>query len=131
MRETGERGLRMGEGPAEGMFTTDESRGSGSARKDPPRRATGDEPSDDDAVPCPWGTGGERRGVNGENAGSSHCGCGCSVNGGGMLSTGRAREKSTLGGGSVGRRMASKLRGRGCARAAALASSELSDASSG
>ena len=74
------------------------------------------------ATPC--GTsGGDLRRVYGENAGSSHCGWGCSVNGGGMLSVGRGVEKSTFGGGSVLRR--SSRDGR-CAEA--LASRALMDA---
>ena len=128
MRRIGEEGLRTGDGLEEAIGMTVEMLGSGSAPKGE-RIAVGESPK---GGTVPRGCeGGDRRRLYGENAGSSHCGCGCSVNGGGMLSTGRAREKSTLGGGSVGRRMASKLRGRGCARAAALASSELSDASSG
>ena len=87
MRGTGESGLRMGDGPDGVIGTTVASRGSGSARKGPappPRVAVGEDVADDGAVvPCPWGMGGERRGVYGENAGSSHCGCGCSVDGGG------------------------------------------------
>ena len=62
------------------------------------------------ATPC-GSAGGVRRRENGENAGSSHCGCGCIVNGGGMFSTGRGVEKSTLGGGSV-RRASSNAGGR-------------------
>ena len=74
MRGTGESGLRAGDGPECANGTTVESLGSGSDRKGPPRVAVGDEPADDGAVPaCEEAcTGGERRGVYGEKAGSSH-----------------------------------------------------------
>lgn len=106
------------------MGTTVEMLGSGSAPKGE-CRAVGDSPNDG-GTPC-CSSGDDRRRLYGENAGSSHSGCGWSVNGGGMLSGARGAEKSTFAGGRL--RRASPAERVRCA--VALDSSALRDASVG
>lgn len=108
------------------MGTTVEMLGSGSAPNGE-CRAVGDSPNDG-GPPCGGCcSGDDRRRLYGENAGSSHSGCGWSVNGGGMLSGARGVEKSTFAGGRL-RRASSEERVR-CADA--LDCSALRDASVG
>ena len=99
MRRIGEEGLRTGDGPEEAIGMTVEMLGSGSAGNGE-RNAVGESPKGGAAL-CGEKSDGDRRRLYGENAGSSHCGCGWSVNGGGMLSVERGVEKSMFGGGSA------------------------------
>lgn len=126
-RGVGERGLRREEGERGPIGTTVEMLGRGSPRKG--EVAVGEGAPKGGATP--WGrAGGDRRLVlYGEKAGSSHCGCGCSVNGGGMLSGWRGAEKSTMGCGSV-RARSSSAPGN-LEPELGPASSELSEASDG